>query len=145
MILIKNARVMDPESGFDQVTDILLDGKKIAKIGKADDESAKDVSGNDTSSDQHAGKNRCKDICKCDSKIRNLYSCITLIDDKCKKTQQDACHNIRKYQTLYHIEALFSNIHSKYSFFYLMYVSYFESMPFCDKLTLKIRKELSHD
>ena len=49
MILIKNARVMDPESGFDQVTDILLDGKKIAKIGKADDESAKDVSGNDTS------------------------------------------------------------------------------------------------
>ena len=25
MILIKNARVMDPESGFDQVTDILLD------------------------------------------------------------------------------------------------------------------------
>ncbi len=49
MILIKNARVMDPESGFDQVTDILLDGKKIAKIGKADDESSKDVSGNDTS------------------------------------------------------------------------------------------------
>ena len=29
MILIKNARVMDPESGFDQVTDILLDGKRI--------------------------------------------------------------------------------------------------------------------
>ena len=24
MILIKNARVMDPESGFDQVTDILI-------------------------------------------------------------------------------------------------------------------------
>lgn len=39
MILIKNARVMDPESGFDQVTDILLDGKKIAKIGKVNDES----------------------------------------------------------------------------------------------------------
>ena len=35
MILIKNARVMDPESGFDQVTDILLDGKKIRQIGKA--------------------------------------------------------------------------------------------------------------
>lgn len=34
MILIKNARVMDPESGFDQVTDILLDGKKIRQIGK---------------------------------------------------------------------------------------------------------------
>ena len=37
MILIKNARVMDPESGFDQVTDILLDGKKIRQIGKVDD------------------------------------------------------------------------------------------------------------
>lgn len=45
MILIKNARVMDPESGFDQVTDILLDGKKIAKIGKVDEESFNDVSG----------------------------------------------------------------------------------------------------
>ena len=33
MILIKNARVMDPESGFDQVTDILLDGKRIRQIG----------------------------------------------------------------------------------------------------------------
>ncbi len=37
MILIKNARVMDPESGFDQVTDILLDGKRIRQIGKLDD------------------------------------------------------------------------------------------------------------
>ena len=37
MILIKNARVMDPESGFDQVTDILLDGKKIRQIGKVND------------------------------------------------------------------------------------------------------------
>ena len=35
MILIKNARVMDPESGFDQVTDILLDGKRIRQIGRA--------------------------------------------------------------------------------------------------------------
>ena len=35
MILIKNARVMDPESGFDQVTDILLDGKRIRQIGKS--------------------------------------------------------------------------------------------------------------
>ncbi len=34
MILIKNARVMDPESGFDQVTDILLDGKRIRQIGR---------------------------------------------------------------------------------------------------------------
>ena len=32
MILIKNARVMDPESGFDQVTDILLDGKRIRQM-----------------------------------------------------------------------------------------------------------------
>ena len=37
MILIKNARVMDPESGFDQVTDILLDGNRIRQIGKVDD------------------------------------------------------------------------------------------------------------
>lgn len=37
MILIKNARVMDPESGFDQITDILLDGNKIRQIGKVDD------------------------------------------------------------------------------------------------------------
>ena len=37
MILINNARVMDPESGFDQVTDILLDGKRIRQIGKVDD------------------------------------------------------------------------------------------------------------
>lgn len=44
MILIKNARVMDPESGFDQVTDILLDGKKIAQIGKVNDETFHDVS-----------------------------------------------------------------------------------------------------
>ena len=27
----------DPESGFDQVTDILLDGKRIRQIGKVDD------------------------------------------------------------------------------------------------------------
>ena len=49
MILIKNARVMDPESGFDQVTDILLDGKKIVKIGKADDESENNISGENIS------------------------------------------------------------------------------------------------
>ena len=34
MILIKNARVMDPESGFDQVTDILLDGNRIIAFGE---------------------------------------------------------------------------------------------------------------
>lgn len=39
MILIKDARVMDPESGFDQVTDILLEEDKIIKIGKVNDES----------------------------------------------------------------------------------------------------------
>lgn len=49
MILIKNARVMDPETGFDQVTDILLDGEKIAKIGKVNDESGNDESGNEIS------------------------------------------------------------------------------------------------
>ncbi len=38
MILIKNARVMDPESGFDQVTDILLDGEEQmqGQIGKVE-------------------------------------------------------------------------------------------------------------
>lgn len=39
MILIKDARVMDPETGFDQVTDILLEEDKIIKIGKVSDES----------------------------------------------------------------------------------------------------------
>ena len=34
MILIKQARVMDPESGFDQVTDIVLDGNKIKSIAR---------------------------------------------------------------------------------------------------------------
>ena len=49
MILIKNARVMNPETGFDQVTDILLDGETIAKIGQVNDESGKDESGNEIS------------------------------------------------------------------------------------------------
>ena len=28
MLLIKNGRVVDPKSGFDQVADVLVDGKK---------------------------------------------------------------------------------------------------------------------
>lgn len=33
MILIKNGRVMDPETGFDKVTDLVLSGGKIKSIG----------------------------------------------------------------------------------------------------------------
>ena len=36
MILIKNGRVMDPETGFDKVTDIVLSDGKIRSIGKAE-------------------------------------------------------------------------------------------------------------
>ena len=32
MLLIKNGRVVDPKSGFDQVVDILVDGKKLLKL-----------------------------------------------------------------------------------------------------------------
>ena len=34
MLLIKNGRVMDPKTGFDQITDLLVAGKKIVKIGQ---------------------------------------------------------------------------------------------------------------
>lgn len=34
MLLIKNGRVMDPKSGLDQVCDVLVEGKKIVKIGQ---------------------------------------------------------------------------------------------------------------
>lgn len=34
MLLIKNGRVMDPKTGFDQITDLLVEGKKIVKIGQ---------------------------------------------------------------------------------------------------------------
>lgn len=34
MILIKNGRVIDPETKFDQVADVVLDGDKIEKIGE---------------------------------------------------------------------------------------------------------------
>lgn len=32
MLLIKNGRVVDPKSGFDQVVDVLVDGKKLLKL-----------------------------------------------------------------------------------------------------------------
>ena len=34
MLVIKNGRVMDPKSGLDQVCDVLVEGKKIVKIGQ---------------------------------------------------------------------------------------------------------------
>jgi len=36
MILIKDGRVIDPKRGIDDVLDILIEGKKIKKIGKID-------------------------------------------------------------------------------------------------------------
>ena len=48
MLLIKNGRVMDPKTGFDQITDLLVEGKKILKIGQglqADDAKVIDASG----------------------------------------------------------------------------------------------------
>ena len=41
MLLIKNGRVMDPKTGFDQIADLLVEGKKIVKIGQ--DLQAKDA------------------------------------------------------------------------------------------------------
>ena len=34
MLLIKNGRVMDPKTGFNQIADLLVEGKKIVKIGQ---------------------------------------------------------------------------------------------------------------
>lgn len=34
MLLIKNGRVVDPKSGFDQTADVLVDGKKVVKIAE---------------------------------------------------------------------------------------------------------------
>ncbi|MGV3050184.1 dihydroorotase [Streptococcus hyovaginalis] len=48
MLLIKNGRVIDPQSGFDQVADILVDGQKIVKIAQsisAEDAHVIDASG----------------------------------------------------------------------------------------------------
>ena len=38
MILIKQARVMDPETGFDQVTDLVIENDKILRIGETEDD-----------------------------------------------------------------------------------------------------------
>lgn len=38
MILIKQARVMDPETGFDQVTDLVLKENRIVKIGETEED-----------------------------------------------------------------------------------------------------------
>jgi len=40
-ILIKNGRVIDPANNFDEVTDVLVENAKIAKIGKVEDVDAK--------------------------------------------------------------------------------------------------------
>ncbi|CAM2790839.1 dihydroorotase [Streptococcus acidominimus] len=48
MLLIKNGRVIDPQSGFDQVADILVDGQNIVKIAQsisAEDAHVIDASG----------------------------------------------------------------------------------------------------
>ena len=37
MILIKDGRIIDPKRGIDDVLDIVIDGGKIAKIGKLPD------------------------------------------------------------------------------------------------------------
>ena len=34
MILVKDGRVIDPARGIDDVLDLVIDGGKIAKIGK---------------------------------------------------------------------------------------------------------------
>lgn len=43
MLLIKNGRVVDPKSGFDQVVDILVDGKKIIKIADSIEEASAEI------------------------------------------------------------------------------------------------------
>lgn len=43
MLLIKNGRVVDPKSGFDQVADVLVDGKKVVKIADAIEEAGAEV------------------------------------------------------------------------------------------------------
>ncbi len=35
MLLVKNGRVLDPQSGLDKVCDILMDGSKIVKIAES--------------------------------------------------------------------------------------------------------------
>ena len=43
MLLIKNGRVVDPQSGFDQVADVLVDGKKVVKIAEFIEENGAEV------------------------------------------------------------------------------------------------------
>ncbi|MCS4487713.1 dihydroorotase [Streptococcus sciuri] len=43
MLLIKNGRVVDPKSGFDQVADVLVDGKKIIKIADSIEEASAEI------------------------------------------------------------------------------------------------------
>lgn len=43
MLLIKNGRVVDPKSGFDQVADVLVDGKKVVKIADSIEEASAEV------------------------------------------------------------------------------------------------------
>ncbi|EFQ57887.1 dihydroorotase [Streptococcus downei] len=43
MLLIKNGRVLDPKSGFDQIADVLVDGKRIVRIGQNLDQDAEQV------------------------------------------------------------------------------------------------------
>ena len=38
MILIKNARLIDPKSKRDEVVDILIENSKVKKIGKINEE-----------------------------------------------------------------------------------------------------------
>lgn len=43
MLLIKDGRVLDPQSGFDQVADVLVDGKKVLKIAEQIEAEGADV------------------------------------------------------------------------------------------------------
>ena len=43
MLLIKNGRVVDPKSDFDQVADVLVDGKKIIKIADSIEEASAEI------------------------------------------------------------------------------------------------------
>ncbi|MGT2929582.1 dihydroorotase [Streptococcus dentasini] len=43
MLLIKNGRVIDPKSGFDKVSDVLIDGKRVIKIAEDIDEKTAEV------------------------------------------------------------------------------------------------------
>ena len=42
-IIIRNGRVMDPETGFDEVCDLAVSGDTIAKIGKIEGAAAREI------------------------------------------------------------------------------------------------------